>query len=219
VAPSRSGEPQDCCFDGWARVDARRARRRETSARITAALVAALDEAGLKDRLLLDVGCGSGDLALAALARGAVRAVGFDLGAGAIRAARSLAAERDLADRVRFEVGDGASIPLPHADVVSLNRVLCCYPDVGSLLANTLDAAGTIYGFTAPHDRGVVGAWNRVSIRIGNAWYRLRERKYDGFRAFVHDLGAVDERVRAAGFRPMRRERRGSWDLAVYQRR
>jgi SAM-dependent methyltransferase len=215
---SEPEEPRDCCFDEWARYSARRARRHETSARITAALVGALEEAGIQGRTLLDVGCGSGDLALAALARGAGHATGFDLGPGAIREARSLAAERGLSERVRFEVGDGAAIPLPRADVVSLNRVLCCYPDVESLLANTLGAAGTIYGFTAPHDRGVMGLWNRSSIRIGNAWYRLRARKYGGFRAFVHDLRAIDDRIRAAGFRPLRSERRGSWELAVYRR-
>ena len=168
---------------------------------------------------MLDVGCGSGDLACAAIARGADRAMGFDLGAGAIEAARSLANERGLADRARFEVGDGASLALPRADVVSLNRVLCCYPHVDALLSNTLGAAGAIYGFTAPHDRGTIGLGNRIWVRVGNVWYRLRAKKFRGFRAFVHDLGAVDARIRAAGFEPVRRERRGLWDLAVYARR
>jgi hypothetical protein len=36
---------------------------------------------------------------------------------------------------------------------------------------------------------------------------------------FVHDIRAIDARVRAAGFRPLRREhRRFAWDLAVYAR-
>jgi hypothetical protein len=49
--------------------------------------------------------------------------------------------------------------------------------------------------------------------------YRLREKRYRGFRTFVHDVRAMDERVREAGFRPVRRERRRLvWDLAVYAR-
>jgi 16S rRNA G966 N2-methylase RsmD len=215
---TRPEEPTDCCFDEWATHAARRARTRETSAKITAALVAALEEAGLRGRTVLDVGCGSGDLALASIARGADSATGFDLGPGAIREARSLAAERGLSERTHFAIGDGAKIALPSADVVSLNRVLCCYPYVDALLANTLDAAGSVYGFTAPHDRGAIGLANRISVSVGNVWYRLRARKFRGFRAFVHDLRVVDQRIRAAGFELVRRERHGLWNLAVYAR-
>jgi magnesium-protoporphyrin O-methyltransferase len=212
-------ETAECCFDAWAAYDARRARTRETSARITGALVAALEDIGLHERTLLDIGCGSGDLALAAIARGARNATGFDLGPGAIQTARSLASERGLADRVRFEVGDGAVVDLPHADVVTLNRVLCCYPRAEALLTNTLAAAGAIYAFTAPYDRGVRGAWNRIATSVENGWYRLRAKRFGGFRAFVHDLAGVDERIRAAGFDPVRHERHGMWDVAIYARR
>jgi SAM-dependent methyltransferase len=216
---TQPAEPTDCCFDEWATHAARRARTRETSAKITASLVTALEDAGLRGRTVLDVGCGSGDLALAAIARGADRATGFDLGPGAIEAARSLAADRGLSERAHFAVGDGASVALPRADVVSLNRVLCCYPHVDALLSNTLGAAGTIYGFTAPHDRGPIGLGNRILVWVGNVWYRIRAKKFRGFRAFVHDLRAVDERIRAAGFELVHRERRGMWDLVVYARR
>ena len=212
-------ESQDCCFDEWATRAARRARAHEMSAKITVALVAALENQGLSGRTLLDVGCGSGDLALAAIARGADRATGYDLGVGAVRAARALAEERGLTDKTTFEVGDGATLSLPRADVVSLNRVLCCYPHIDALLSNTLEAAGSIFGFTAPRDRGVIGLGNRISLWVGNGWYRLRAKKFGGFRAFVHDLSEVDRSIRAAGFEPVHREHRGFWDLAVYARR
>ena len=211
-------EPAECCFDEWATHAARRARTKETSTKITAHFLAALDQIGLRGRTVLDVGCGSGDLALAALARGADRATGFDLGAGAIDTARSLAAERGLAERASFEVGDGATIALPRADIVSLNRVLCCYPHVDALLANTAGAADRVFGFSAPVDHGVIGLGNRIAMAVGNRWYRLRAKKFKGFQSFVHDLTAVDARIRAAGFEPVRSERHGIWLLAVYAR-
>ena len=210
--------PPACCFDGWASHNAERARKQETAAPITRHLLAALEAQGLEDKTVLDLGCGSGDLALAALARGATSADGIDLGAGAIEEARSLAEERGLADRVTFAVGNGAVEPLPRHDVVALNRVLCCYPSVDQLLANSLGAASEVYAYTAPIHTGPIGVFNRISIAVGNVWYRLRDRKFQGFRAFVHNLDAVDRRIAEAGFRKAHGAHRRVWQLAVFTR-
>jgi SAM-dependent methyltransferase len=210
--------PPACCFDEWASHNAERARKRGTAAPITRHLLAALEAQGLEDKTVLDLGCGTGDLALAALARGAARADGIDLGAGAIEDARSLAEERGFADRATFSVGNGAVDPLARHDVVALNRVLCCYPSVDHLLANSLGAAGDVYAYTAPIHTGPIGLFNRISIGVGNAWYRLRDQKFQGFRAFVHDLDAVDRAIVAAGFRKAHGAHRRVWQVAVFTR-
>jgi SAM-dependent methyltransferase len=212
-------QPEPCCFDEWAVHSASRARKRGVGAPITGRLLGALQRQGLEHRTVLDVGCGTGDLALASLQRGADRASGIDLGGGAIEQARSLAAERGLADRASFTVGDGAVEPLGRHDVVALNRVLCCYPKVDRLLANSLAAAGTVYAYTAPVHLGPLGWFNRISVGISNRWFRLRRKKFRGFQAFVHDLDAVDRTIAGAGFRRVHRSReRFVWQLAVFTR-
>ena len=208
-----------CCFDDWVDHWVGRAARRRTVAGVTAPLLEALEEAGVRDRTLLDLGCGIGDLAIEGVRRGASRAGGFDLSGKAIAQARRMAHERGVADRTTFQVGDGAREELPAADVVVLNRVFCCYPDARTLLDRSLAAAGSVYAFTIPRSTGLAGWLARLQVRFENAWYRLRRSKFRGFRVFVHDIGPIDERVRAEGFRPVRREhRRFAWDLAVYTR-
>lgn len=215
----RPDEPQGCCFDEWAANSAVRARKRGVGAPITARILRALEGRGLAGTTVLDVGCGTGDLALATLGRGAAGASGIDLGAGAIEQARALAAERGLSDRAAFSVGDGAVEPLERHDVVALNRVLCCYPRVDRLLANSLGAAGRVYAYTAPVHTGPIGLFNRISIAISNTWFRLRAKKFRGFRAFVHDLDAVDRTIASAGFRRVHLSReRVVWRLAVFVR-
>jgi SAM-dependent methyltransferase len=211
--------PGGCCFDEWAADNAKRARSRETVAPITTAILEAIEAEGLEGRTVLDVGCGTGDLALASLAHGASYAHGCDLGAGAIEHARALARDRGLVDRAAFEVADGSVAPLPPTDVVILNRVICCYPDARALLDNTLGVAGSLYAVSAPVDRGLPAIYNRIYVAVSNAWYALRPSRFGGLRVFVHDLAVVDGRIRAAGFDPVARgRRRFIWEFAVYAR-
>lgn len=208
-----------CCFDRWAARNADRVRKRGVNAPITRRVLDALEHEGLRGRTVLDVGCGVGDLALGALARGADRASGIDLGGAAIAQANALARERGMAELARFTVGDGAVVPLERHDVVAMNRVLCCYPSVDRLLANSLGAAGDVYAYTAPIHAGAIGLLNRSWVAIANGWFRLRRRRYRGFQAFVHDLEAVDRTIERAGFRRTHRSReRVTWRLAVFRR-
>lgn len=212
-------EPEECCFDQWATDNAARVRKRGVRAAITTRVLRALEREGLRGRTVLDVGCGVGDLAIGAIERGAERATGIDLGAGVIEQARALAAERGHTGRTTFSVGDGAVAPLARHDVVTLNRVLCCYPSVDVLLSNTLGAAGSVYAYTAPIDSGGLGRLNRVKVAIGNRWFRFRRAKFRGFQAFVHDLESVDRTIAEAGFRAVHRSReRVVWQLAVFTR-
>jgi magnesium-protoporphyrin O-methyltransferase len=211
--------PEYCCFDQWAVDTAARVRKRGVATPLTDRMLEALERVGIGGKTVLDMGCGVGDLALGTLARGAVSADGIDMSEGAIEQARGLAEERGLADRTTFSVGDGAVEPLSRHDVVALNRVLCCYPSVDGLLTNSLGAAGAVYAYTAPVHSGPVGRITRVNVRIANAWFRLRKKKFRGFQAFVHDLDEVDRAIVDAGFRQVHRSReRFMWRLAVFAR-
>ena len=212
-------EPERCCFDDWVDHWSNQATKRPTAAKVSASLLDAITETGVADRTILDVGCGIGDLAIEAVARGATSGVGFDLSPKAIEQARELANSRGVGDRTTFHVGDGAKLDLPATDVVVINRVVCCYPETENLLERTLGAARSVFAITAPISTGAVGAYNRIRNRCWNVWYRLRRTKFAGFRTFVHDLDRIDERIRAAGFRRVHHEhRRVVWDLAVYAR-
>jgi SAM-dependent methyltransferase len=218
-APVPDEDHPSCCFDDWSAHNSRRARSKETVTRVTTAMVGTLAERGLDGSSVLDVGCGTGDLVLALLARGASSGTGMDLGAGGVSNAQELAVSRGLADRVRFLVGDGAEAALEPADIVTLNRVVCCYPHVDGLIGNATGAARSVFAFSAPVDRGLVGGLNRAATWVWNRWYALRDTKYRGFRVFIHDLDAVERAVSAAGFERIRDQRvRWGWRLQVFQR-
>ena len=96
---------------------------------LTRRLATALDlRAGER---VLDVASGPGATAFLLASEFGVEVDGVDLGDQAVEKANALAAERGLAERVRFHVGDAERIPLPDGsvDAVVCECAFCTFPD------------------------------------------------------------------------------------------
>lgn len=78
-----------------------------------------LQKAGLLDVDVLDVGCGSGILSVAALKLGAARAFGVDTDPDAVTAAKANAANNDVAEKTNFAV---ASVEEIKAGIFPINQ-------------------------------------------------------------------------------------------------
>ena len=116
--------------------------------------LAALQLVDLANAFVLDVGTGSGVLAIAAVRLGAARALGIDTDADAIRSAHeNLAFNLDVGD-VAFEVADLTSTALPTADIVTANLTGALLVRAAARLAGAVRPGGTLIlsGFL-PHER------------------------------------------------------------------
>jgi ribosomal protein L11 methyltransferase len=100
----------------------------------------ALQDVPLDNRTVLDIGCGSGVLAIAAVKLGAHSAVGIDIDPDALDNARENADLNEMSDRVRYEEGDFREMALG-ADVVMANLT-------GGLLERS---AATLSAIVSPH--------------------------------------------------------------------
>jgi len=92
-----------------------------------------VSEIDVRDRRVVDIGTGSGVLAMAAALSGAADVLGLDVDQDAIDSARTSAALNPLPQVIRFEVGDFRTSPPATADVVLANLT-------GGMLRTTADA-------------------------------------------------------------------------------
>lgn len=191
-----------------ARRDLRRFERRGPDA-TTRQMLAAVQEIPLPPQpVLLDVGGGIGAIHHILLEHGFAHAVQVDASAAYLAIAAAEAERRGHAGHVDFRRADfpavAASVPM--ADVVTLDRVVCCDPDYVRLLGAAADRARRLVAFSYPRPRRSV----RLFVAALNFVNRLRGRT---FRAYVHPPAAMIGVLERAGLR--RRWAGGTWIWAV----
>jgi SAM-dependent methyltransferase len=199
-----------------ARKKLRRFRRRgpdKTTRLLIDALRLALDESDARGAVLLDVGGGVGAIHHALLDGRVVRAIHLDASTAYLTVAREETARRDHGSRVEFLHGDFVAVAdrIPAADLVTLDRVICCYDDMERLVGLSAAKTMRLYGAVYPRKHG----WMRLAIATINVVQRL---KRSSFRVFLHDPAAIDAVLRASGLERRSMERTLGWEVAVYQR-
>jgi ribosomal protein L11 methyltransferase len=132
-----------------------------------------LSATGLSGRRVLDIGTGSGVLAMAAALSGAAEVVGLDVDQDAIDAARTSAALNTLPPVIRFEASDLRVAPPAPADVVLANLTGGMLRVTADRLDSLLRPGGTliISGFDDTEEPAVRAAFGsrRQTARLEEA--------------------------------------------------
>ncbi len=166
---------------------------------------AVLDLAGpLSGRVVLDVGCGDGTLALAA-ARAGARVIGVDRSPADVAAARRNAANTGLP--LELHVADARKLPFPadRFDVVLAVTVLCFVPEPALAVAEMVrvlrPGGALVIGELGRWSAW--GAWRTLRAWAGSrTWRAARFWSPGELRALFNDAGLVPGRERGAAFYP-----------------
>jgi len=179
----------------------------------TRILIEALKEKGIEGSTLLDIGGGIGAIQLALLKAGARSAVSVEASTAYIEAAQQEARHQGLEDRIQFQHGDFVELAdgLPSVDIVTLDRSLCCYPDMPALVSRSASRAKRLYALVYPRDTW----WMRLGLDLLN---RLQGLRRCSFRAFVHPTQAVETILQEHGLQRRFYRRSGVWQIAIYAR-
>lgn len=194
------------------RRDLRRYRKKGPS-RTTGLLLRGLRQRGVQDATLLDVGGGVGVNSQELLASGAASAVEVEASPEYAAAAREEAARRGTSDRMEVLEGDFVDLApdLAPADIVTLDRAVCCYPHMRLLVGASATRARRLVGLVLPREHVVV----RLGMGLLNLGQRVRR---SAFRVYVHASRDVEDELERHGFRRAWESRTWLWRVRVYER-
>ena len=179
----------------------------------TRLVVSAIAAQGIAGASVLEVGSGVGGLHLELLKSGAARATSIDLSAAYLQEAQGIAERLGFKDAVEHRLLDFAlrADEVDPADVVVMNRVVCCYPNMRALVQPAANHARRLLALAFPRDVW----WMRLGGRLLNAWMRLTR---NSFRFFLHPPADIVATAKEAGLAPVSERLSGPWTIAVFRR-
>lgn len=176
-------------------------------------LVQAIQDQGVAGNTLLDIGGGVGVIQHELLKAGVNEAVGVDASSAYIKTVEEEAKRQGHGDRISAHFGDFVEVAeeISPADIVTLDRVLCCYHDLDNLVNLSTDRAASLYGIVYPRDYWLV----KAAFGFINLYLRLTKKT---FRVFVHPTAVVDNLVRKTGLQPIHSSKTLIWQVVLYGR-
>jgi len=211
----------DCCSPKgyrWvfsersARGEAKRYRRKgldSTSRRI----VDFIKRQAVENRTVLEVGGGIGAIQIELLKAGAAHATSIELTPTYEEVAAGLVREAGFTDRIDRKVMDfaAAAEQVDTADIVIMNRVLCCYHDMPKLAGAASDRTRQLLVMSFPRETW----WTRVGLKAGNSALRLTRRE---FQVFLHSPKAILATSEGHGLRTVFDQTGAFWTVAALRR-
>jgi magnesium-protoporphyrin O-methyltransferase len=187
--------------------------RRKGPAKTTRMLIDALKAGGVRGMTLLDIGGGVGAIQQELLDAGASSATHVDASTAYVEVAKEEAGCQGNAQQISFLHGDFVELAadVAPADIVTLDRVICCYHDMQALVGLSSARALKCYGLVYPRHTW----WIRIGFAILNFVLGFRNNP---FRIFAHPPQAVDAVVRGNGLRQRFYAKSILWQVVVYAR-
>ena len=176
--------------------------------RTTKILLNAVNKIGVQGMTFLDIGGGIGAIQHALLKWGALNGISIEASSAYIDLLKD---EIDLTEKVVFKHGDFTTIAsdLDSADIVTLDKVICCYDDMDELVGLSSKLAQKIYAVVYPRDNW----WTKLLLPIINFYPKI---KGSSFRVFIHPTKKVEDIIIRNGLKRNYYNKRLFWRVAIF---
>ncbi|MCH8748742.1 methyltransferase domain-containing protein [Patescibacteria group bacterium] len=178
----------------------------------TKILVTELERLGVTGKTLLDIGGGIGLIPLELLPLGVTSAVSLEASATYLTTAKEEAERQGVLSRITFQSGDFVSLAgnVGPADIVTLDKVVCCYADMEGLVTLSADRAQSLYALIYPRDIW----WVKFAFALENISMRILGLP----RYYVHPTAEVERILHRKNFSKVFSRYKGRWQIAIFKR-
>ena len=179
----------------------------------TKILIESLKSMGIDGCSLLDIGCGLGLIGAELLKSGIAKVNNIEASSSYLEAAKTESKKRNLTDKTSFTLGNFVDVAeqTSAADIVTLDKVICCYDEFEPLVKSSSDKALKLYGIIYPRDSW----WTKAAIGIENL---VRKIKGNTFRVFVYPTDKVDNLINEQGLQQVFYKAMMVWQIVIYSR-
>lgn len=176
-------------------------------------LVGILKRLDLEGKTLLDIGGGAGIIFYELWDKGISKVTHLDISQAYVDVFRKEVERMGLAGITESYCGDylGLEPNIDPADLVVLDKVICCYQDFETLVKKSVKKANRFYAFSVPRY-----VW---WIRMGHAaqqWWK--RKKGDYFKTYIHPVPKMEAIIEAAGFEKIIHENEKEWTYLVFEK-
>ena len=187
--------------------------RKRGPANQTKLILEAVRSLGLRDASLLDVGGGIGTIHHELLKDVASEATHVDASSAYLKIATEEAKRVGHEAQVKFIHADFTDVAenLRQADVVTLDRVVCCYPNFRELLKAAAGRSRRAVALTYPRETWYL----RIGLSVINFFQSLGN---DPFRVFLHPVHEMESLLNDEGLQKISTRTLFVWEMALYQR-
>lgn len=162
---------------------------------------------------VLEVGGGVGAVQIELLKSGVANTVNMELSSGYEKAAEELAREEGVEGRIERRLGDFVERQdeVDPADIVVLNRVVCCYPWMERMMDAAVGKTRRFLALSVPRGKW----WVKSGLALGNGY--MVARRCD-FRSFVHPTEAIESAATGRGLEVRHIDNNLVWQAMVLER-
>ena len=162
--------------------------------------------------ILIDVGGGIGAIQWWFHENKSNETYHIDASSGYLSLAKNHAGKIEVLEKSHFIMGDFTDYKdLPKADVITLDKVICCYPDFKGILNHAFKYSKNIISITYPMD----GVLAQVFREFGVLFMKLSKNP---FKPYVHKVSEVRDLFNSNGFELKEKNLSFPWHIETYKR-
>ena len=173
----------------------------------------ALSRITKRDKTLLDIGGGIGIIQWEFLKEQARSTTDIDAAGGYLDVARTVAREFKYLEKTNFiqEDFNDVAADLDKYDFVTLDKVVCCYPDYEKILLNATAKSNGYVALSYP----ISNLFSKLLNGVGRLYFLIKKSE---FKTYIHPSKKVEQLIVNQGFRLHYKGISFPWNVQVFER-